>query len=132
MNKKKIYFIIFTALLTAVCAILYFLPIKYECPFRSLFGIYCGGCGATRALRYVLNLQIEKAFYCNQFFVLSLPPLLYFYIGWALIILADISILPKKKHIKIFLIVYITLFLLYGILRNIEIFSFLAPLQCLN
>ncbi|MDD4003191.1 MAG: DUF2752 domain-containing protein [Clostridia bacterium] len=130
MNKKKLYFLIITVLIIAVGALLYFFPIKYSCPFKSLFGVYCSGCGVIRAARYILNFQIEKAFFCNQFFVLSLPLYLYFYVGCAVKIFADISILPQKKHIKIFLIVYFSLLLLYGILRNIEIFSFLAPLQC--
>lgn len=43
------------------------------CPSRWLTGLYCPGCGATRALHALLHGNIEKAFSMNPVFVLAGP-----------------------------------------------------------
>jgi hypothetical protein len=43
------------------------------CPSRWLTGLYCPGCGATRALHALLHGNIEKAFSMNPVFVLAMP-----------------------------------------------------------
>ncbi len=61
--------ILAVALLAA--AVLYFVPelrVAFQsrpCVLRSMTGLYCPGCGGTRALLYFLNGQIIKSFYYN-------------------------------------------------------------------
>ena len=43
------------------------------CPFYSLSGLLCPGCGSQRALHHLLNLQIQAAYSYNPLLVLSLP-----------------------------------------------------------
>ncbi len=43
------------------------------CPSYWLTGLYCPGCGATRALHALLHGDIEKALSMNPVFVLALP-----------------------------------------------------------
>ncbi len=43
------------------------------CPFHWLTGLYCPGCGATRALHALFHGDLEKAFSMNPLFVLALP-----------------------------------------------------------
>ena len=44
-----------------------------KCPFRTLTGLECPGCGAQRALHYIFNLEISKAFKENALLVCSIP-----------------------------------------------------------
>jgi Protein of unknown function (DUF2752) len=46
------------------------------CPAYQYFGIFCPGCGATRALAALLHGRCADAMRLNAFFVLLLPALL--------------------------------------------------------
>lgn len=43
------------------------------CPFHSLTGLECPGCGSQRAVHHLLNLELGAAFKQNQLLVVSLP-----------------------------------------------------------
>jgi hypothetical protein len=43
------------------------------CPIRTLFGIECPGCGATRALAALLRGHLREALRLNALFVILLP-----------------------------------------------------------
>ena len=47
-----------------------------QCPIHQYFGIFCPGCGATRALAALLHGRFTDALRLNAFFVLLLPALL--------------------------------------------------------
>lgn len=72
---------------TAACILLVyrFLPLPYDklmvpCIFYSAFGLYCPGCGGTRAVSALLHGQILTSFVCH-------PLVLYTAVlgGWFLI-----------------------------------------------
>src|SRR5690606_28436771 len=46
------------------------------CPFKSLTGLQCPGCGSQRATHYLLNFEIGRAFEKNALLVLAIPYLL--------------------------------------------------------
>ena len=46
------------------------------CPFHALTGLYCPGCGSTRALHHLLNMEFVAALKCNFLAVAMLPYLL--------------------------------------------------------
>lgn len=46
------------------------------CPFKSLTGLQCPGCGSQRAAHHLLNFEIGKAFEKNALLVLAIPYLL--------------------------------------------------------
>jgi hypothetical protein len=46
------------------------------CPFHALTGLYCPGCGSTRALHHLLNFEFVTALKCNFLAVAMLPYLL--------------------------------------------------------
>jgi hypothetical protein len=48
------------------------------CPIHEWTGFYCPGCGTTRAIHHLLNLEFTTAFRCNPMFVVFVP----FLIGW--------------------------------------------------
>lgn len=47
------------------------------CPFHALTGLYCPGCGTTRALHQLVHGNLSRAFGYNPLAILSLPFLLY-------------------------------------------------------
>lgn len=66
----------------AVIVILYFLldPEKVNifpaCPFFTITGLKCPGCGSQRALHHLLNLDLFSAFLKNPLLIISIPYML--------------------------------------------------------
>lgn len=94
------------------------------CPIHHIFGVYCPGCGITRMFISIFQLQFYQAFRYN--------PLVFIYLIGYLIYLI-IKILYKKvfnKDVKIpntILYILIIIAIVFGILRNIDVFNWLAP-----
>ena len=47
-----------------------------QCPFRTLTGYKCPGCGSQRAIHELLHGNVSGAFYYNMLLVISIPYLL--------------------------------------------------------
>lgn len=88
-----------------------------RCPFRTLTGLLCPGCGSQRALHDILHLDIPAAFHHNALLVLSIP----------LVTLQLIAALLRSSHPRFYralnnrhLALSIAIILiLWAILRNI-------------
>ncbi len=66
------------AVLAAGAALLYWIPpapgsIYPPCPFRSLTGLYCPGCGSTRCLHALLHGDLRQAAAYNVLLLAALP-----------------------------------------------------------
>ena len=88
-----------------------------RCMFHQLTGLYCPGCGATRALSAMLHCDLKSSLHNN----LLLFPLL-----------ALIAVLIVKPEISLkrpVAVAIIAVVLLFTILRNIPVapFTYLAP-----
>ena len=119
-------FLILSALVLAFIWVLILEKIHYECPFLKIFHIYCAGCGGTRMIRSILRLDLYQAFRYNPLlFIFLIFGLIYLLIMFFTYIKKKEIILPSKYSLVIILITL----LLYMILRNIEIFSFLIPTE---
>ena len=97
------------------------------CLVYQFTGLYCSGCGASRALRSVLHLDFYQALRYNAFFTLMLPlmggyfcALMYSYIRFGK------DMISKKIPMKLVWIL-IAIAVVFGVIRNIPVFSFLAP-----
>lgn len=93
------------------------------CPFHALTGIYCPGCGSTRAIHYLLIGDWRMSLRCHPLLLPTLPFLLFlvgrfFYEGIA----ARPAPFPGLQKIAIAIAVLVCLF---WILRNI-------PLDCFD
>ena len=53
-----------------------------KCPFRLLTGMQCPGCGSTRACYQLLHLHPVAAFKLNPLFMLTLPFIVYGFLGY--------------------------------------------------
>ena len=53
-----------------------------KCPFRLLTGFQCPGCGSTRACYQLVHLHPIAAFKLNPLMVLTLPFLVYGFLGF--------------------------------------------------
>ena len=130
--KKRIVIVAAAAFFAAAAlAYLYFTGegegAGIPCMFHQITGFYCSGCGASRALRSVLHLDFYQALRYNAIFTLALPFLIIY--GGALAvsyIRFGKDKISGKVSMKI-VWVLIAAAIIYGILRNIPAFSFLAP-----
>jgi hypothetical protein len=87
------------------------------CPFHYLTGLYCPGCGSTRAIHHLLHGSLIRAFSMNPLMFISLPIL-------ALLLLRRSW--PYRPWVAW---CALAVLLSYGLLRNINVFPFflLAP-----
>lgn len=94
------------------------------CWFRETFGLYCPGCGGTRMLRAILQLNFYQAFRYNPliFLLLVFMCICGCFNLYRLITHKNI-IWPKERHFVTLAAVVV----IYMILRNIPLFNFLIP-----
>ena len=99
--------------------------IGIPCMFHALTGLNCPGCGVSRMIISIVHLDFESAFRYNAaLFVLS--PV---FLGLAIsIIVKYIKTGSQKLNKGQSAVVYalIVLLLLFGIIRNLPCFNFLA------
>lgn len=104
------------------------------CLLNRITGIYCPGCGGTRAVYYLLNFNFLKALSENAFVVIFILPLgAYMIVSEYVNYLLQRKILPFLRLSQAVIYIFIALFVLFAILRNIPFvpFSFLAP-ECVS
>jgi hypothetical protein len=118
-------------LLAAAALLFRFNPSQYgfypRCALYVTTGLYCPGCGSTRAVYYLLHGEVATALRCNLLLVCGLPVLgfvfaRYAYCLWARKPLPRVSF--RSWHIKLL----IGALVLFTILRNIPV----APFTCLS
>ena len=114
MNKKVILYIIGILYL----AIFIEYNIGIPCIFHELTGLYCPGCGATRAIAALIKLNFYQAIRYNLIIIVLLPLFIIY------------SLYQKKEKIpKIVFYIISFIIIMFGILRNIPYFSFLSPID---
>ena len=109
-----------------VCLCLYFgHPSEYAwlppCPFHTLTGLLCPGCGSTRATHYLLNGKFDIAFR-SQPLLISLSPILILLAGKACYEKLRKTSVTLPFELKIYWLILIAVCLFF-VLRNI-------PLDC--
>ena len=97
------------------------------CVFYQLTGLYCPGCGSTRAIRALMNGQLKQAFWFNPLLFVLGPP------SFAVLIYEYLRYVFPKLRLKPLILPWqlesavTALIIVYWILRNIPAFSVLAP-----
>lgn len=133
---KQHYKILLIAATVPVLALLYFFKdARYSgffprCPFYSLTGLFCPGCGSQRSISSLLHGDIMQAINYNVLLVMSLPLLVYS----AFVSLSNVfrtkPVIQKIFYSPVFVKIVLVVVVLFGVLRNIPIYPFtmLAPL----
>ena len=98
--------------------------LKYDigipCIFFELTGFYCPGCGATRAIASLIRLNPYQALRYNPLTIILLLP--------SIIYLIYKYIFNGKKRVPNWIwCILLIITILFGILRNIPVFYYLAP-----
>ncbi|MGN1481544.1 DUF2752 domain-containing protein [Porcipelethomonas sp.] len=119
------------AAVTAAGILYYFittrLGIAVPCIFHKITGFYCPGCGVTRMCIHLINLDFYRAFRSNPGVFLSLPLLIVIFSASAYSHVRY-GKPAKQKWLTVLEIITAVMLIIFGILRNIPFFSFLAPI----
>ena len=94
------------------------------CPVKETFHLECPLCGGTRMAISLVNFELYQALRYNAFLFLTFPVVLYVYFKQAYLFIKENKLI---SWIDKFLLGYICLLFLFGVLRNMEIFSWLLP-----
>lgn len=130
LNKKKqlvFYLVVSSGLIAVYFA---FNPETFSffpsCPFHSITGLYCPGCGSQRAFHDLLHGRFLQAFSHNLLIILGLATGFYKAILWLKY--------PNSKDAPHHLLyhknapwIVLVLVISFWVLRNIPAFSFLQP-----
>ncbi len=120
--KRKDYIII-VIFVTLMAILVLTERIAIPCIFNKVTGLYCPGCGITRAIKALLKGNFSESFHNNVLLYTVIP----------LLILNEIIYrLTKKKYKKAYNVIITVLLIvaiIFGILRNFSQFSYLAPIE---
>jgi magnesium-transporting ATPase (P-type) len=119
------------AVISGAAVLFFFDPTKNHfypvCQFYLLTGLYCPGCGATRASYQLLHGNFLTALHDNALYVISLIAL----------VARGVWFLKRRYYrqpVRFFippnaLWTFLVLAIVFVVLRNVPAFSFLAPLK---
>ena len=98
-----------------------------HCPFYELTGFYCPGCGSGRAVRLLLHGQLRAALSCNYLlFIIGIPCVCILIYEYLRIVFPRLGLRPVLLPQPV-VFGCTALLIAYWILRNLPLFSFLAP-----
>lgn len=86
------------------------------CIFNKVTGLFCPGCGMTRAINSLMHFRIDQALRYN-FLIVAIPPLMLIYL------ILDYK--NKNKMTKIITYVMLAITIIYGLMRNFSLFNYL-------
>lgn len=100
------------------------------CPLYAFTGIYCPGCGSTRATHALLNGDLIAAFDFNPLMVIAIPVLAFAFVRWWASAFGQSSARPLELRLApqaiwaLFAVVVV-----FGVARNLpwSVLSWMAP-----
>ena len=126
MKKKISTFLIVIVLLIIYLIVGEQFNIFLKCPIHLLTKLYCPGCGSTRMLKSLMHGKFYQAFRFNPLLFVMIPLYLVYLIINLIAEKKGTVPITKKFEPKIWYFL-ISVFLIFGVLRNIPLFDFLAP-----
>ncbi len=99
------------------------------CPIYKLTGYYCPGCGITRMLNSLIHLEFYQAFRYNAFIFILFPIFILYFILQLRSHYTNKDNIMNTKQFNKFWYILIILAIIFGIIRNIPLFAYLAPIK---
>lgn len=124
MAKKNINFLLLFIFILVGLGFYYFAnPLSnsffIKCPFKTLTGLDCPGCGSQRALHSLLHGNFKQAFHYNPLFIFAIP---YVLVGILFEWLGFKNKYPKVRKFlfgKVAIYIIATIIISFFILRNL-------------
>ena len=98
-----------------------------KCLFNVVTGLYCPGCGITRCIIAIFELDFYQAFRYNALVFILLPFLCIYFIYQSYITIFNKKDKLTKKIPNNVYYILLVIVIIFGIIRNIDAFSWLAP-----
>lgn len=124
---KKIFKILSGPFILFFMYLLYFFGFPIPCLFHKITNLYCPGCGITRCLVSFFHLNFYQSFRYNPLLFIFIPFLLFYVIYRYIIFCFDLEDKITVKIPNSFWYILLIITLIFGVLRNIPIFSYLKP-----
>ena len=96
------------------------------CPIKFITGLYCLGCGITRMILSILKWDLYQAFRYNPLVFILMPFIIFYFLEIFISKIYNKKSICKRIPDYVFYILIVIL-IVYGILRNIDMFSYLKP-----
>lgn len=94
-----------------------FAPHAFGCPFHAITGLWCPGCGSTRAAYSLMHGQVVDAFRYNLLVPLGL-----------LLVAAVLFARPRRLPMR-WVCAGVVGVMVFAVLRNLPAFGFFAPVS---
>ena len=119
--------IILFIMLVFICKYLYeAYNIGFDCVVNRFTGLYCSGCGMTRAVYSLIQLDFYQAFRYNVLSIILLPIIVLCVLFEIYAKVFDKTNIMNRIPSWIWYTIAIVV-VVFGIIRNIEYFSWLKP-----
>lgn len=119
-DYKKVYL---GSILACIATLVITGHVALPCVIKTITGYYCPGCGVTRAIVSLFNGQLYQAFRYNSIIFIDIPIILF--LGIFEKLFGNNKIIKCISNIVLIILLIITI--MYGVLRNIPSFSYMAP-----
>lgn len=131
MTKRIIKLLLIILSLLMIVFIYYLININYKifipCVFHEITGYYCPGCGITRCIFSIIRCDLYDAFCYNELVFILLPFLFIYEIYMVYLYIFDKKDNIINKIPNYIWIILIIIVITFGIIRNLDCFSFLQP-----
>ena len=132
-KKKRTIIVILLFILSIIFLLIYKIinniyHVGIPCIFHRITRLYCPGCGMTRAIFSLLNLDIKQAIRNNILVVIVIPFIIIYIINYIYIWINDLKKDPSKIFPKYIWYSLLIITILFGIIRNIKYFYWLNPI----
>ncbi len=103
-----------------------------DCPIHKITKLYCPGCGITRMLFAILNLDFYQAFRYNPLLFITIPIWLFYLLDLVISYIKGKTSFFQKHINNKFWIALTIIFIVFGCMRNMPQFSYLLPTEITN
>ncbi len=129
MYRRSSVLVIWSLIIAGAAYLFFFEPGKTgffpACPFRSLTGFTCPGCGVTRALHQILHGHFYNAFTLNPLFLLAVPFLLFALLRYSVIVMRGGVPRPNALPAPYIYAIFFAI-LSFWIFRNTPFYPFIS------